>query len=140
MDTNNGSKVVGRRITLQLLGAGIAAGGLLVLDACSKDNAAPAGGSSGGGMAGSGGAAACTALIDEPAKNLRRTLQYNDKAAVPEKHCSACAQYDETKYASQNCGGGCKLFAGPVNPNGGCLSFAPKGAPGAPSASGAKPT
>jgi hypothetical protein len=49
-------------------------------------------------------------------------MQYKNPAAIPEKHCSACAQFIPGKYG--DCGG-CKLFTGPVNPNGGCLSFAP---------------
>jgi hypothetical protein len=69
----------------------------------------------------------CNATIDDTSRAMRRTTQYKDKAVVPEKHCSACAQYIAGKYG--DCGG-CKLFTGPVQPNGGCLSFAPIGAEG----------
>jgi hypothetical protein len=127
VEVKNASKVVGRRITLHLLSAGLAAGGLLVLAGCK-------GNTSQGGAGGTG--ANCTSLIDEPARTLRKTLQYNDKAVAPEKNCAACLQYDEQKYVAQSCGGGCKLFAGPVNPAGGCLSFAPK----TPAAGSTKPT
>jgi hypothetical protein len=126
MESNNGPRLLGRRYALRLLGAGLAAGSVLALDACSKSNGPSQG-------AGAGGQD-CNATIDDQSRTLRRTLQYNDIAAVPEKHCGACVQYDSTKYGP--CGGGCKLFAGPVKENGGCLSFAPK----ADAAGGAKPT
>lgn len=128
-DNKNESKLLGRRRALQMLGVGVAAGGLLALEAC-KGNSGDAGGSSGG--PGPSSANDCMTDIDENSTTLRRTLQYSEKAAVPEKHCSACAQYIDGKYGK--CGGGCKVIPGAVNPNGGCLSFAPKGA--APAASG----
>ncbi len=127
-DSKNDSKLLGRRRALQILGVGVAAGGLLALEAC-KGSSSDSTGSSGSASTAGGGD--CTTDIDENSTTLRRTLQYNDKAAVPEKHCSACVQYIDGKYGK--CGGGCKVIPGPVNPNGGCLSFAPKGA--APAAS-----
>jgi hypothetical protein len=120
-----GSSLVGRRRTLQLFGIGLGVTSVLALEACSKggggNNAVPV--DNGGG----GSANSCSAALDDTSKNMRKTLQYADKAAVPEKHCSACAQYTAGVYG--DCGS-CKLFTGPVNPNGGCLSFAPKGAEG----------
>ena len=41
----------------------------------------------------------------------------------PGKKCSNCAQFEAGKY--KECGG-CKLFAGAVNPEGYCLSWAVK--------------
>ena len=69
----------------------------------------------------------CKSPLDDNSKNLRRTLQYKAKADPPEKNCSSCAQFQPGQY--QECGG-CKLIPGPVRPEGGCLSFAPKGAEG----------
>ncbi len=126
-DNKNDSKLLGRRRALQILGVGVAAGGLFALAACKGNN----GDSAGSAGSASTGTDDCTTDIDDNSKTLRRTLQYNDKAAVPEKHCSACVQFIDGKYGK--CGGGCKVIPGPVNPNGGCLSFAPKGA--APAAS-----
>jgi hypothetical protein len=128
MEANDGSRLLGRRYALRLLGVGLAAGGVLALEACGKSS----GPSQGGGAA--GGGQDCNSTIDDQSRTMRRTLQYNDVAAVPEKHCGACVQYDATKYGT--CGGGCKLFAGPVKEGGGCLSFAPK----AGAAGSAKPT
>jgi len=65
----------------------------------------------------------CNTEVDEASKTMRKTLQYKKEATDPAKRCSSCAQYDAGKYGE--CGG-CKLFTGPVRPNGGCLSFAPK--------------
>jgi hypothetical protein len=120
------SKVLGRRRTLQLLGMGLTAGGLLGLG-CKQNSGTPSGGTESQGST----AADCYATIDDTSKGLRRTLQYKDKSDTPDKKCSSCAQYDAGKFG--DCGG-CKLFTGPVNPNGACLSFAPKGA--APAKSG----
>jgi hypothetical protein len=117
-DSKSGSKLMGRRRALQLFGMGLTATSFLTIEACSKP--APAGSGSG-----PGSASACDAQIDEPAKQARQTLQYFDKAVVPEKHCSACAQFIPDKFGT--CGGGCKVIGGPVNPNGGCLAFAPLG-------------
>jgi hypothetical protein len=128
-NTKAESEVVGRRRTLQLLGLGLAAGGLFVLDACSKPSGG--GGGAGGSASGTPGTTGatpgdCTASIDDNSKNQRRLLQYRSPAADPAKHCSACAQYVDGQYG--DCGGGCKLIPGPVKPTAGCLSFAPKGA------------
>ena len=129
---NGGSKLVGRRRVLQLVGVGVGvgfgAGSLLGLEGC-KDKAAEGGAT--GTSAGGGGALDCKSPIDETSKGLRKTLQYKVKADVPEKNCKACAQYEPGKYG--DCGG-CKLMTGPVRPEGSCLSFAPIGA--APAKSG----
>jgi hypothetical protein len=103
---------VGRRQALQLFGAGLT--GLVLLGATR--------------------ASAETAelrckervALDEAAVSLRRALQYKEKAPTAEKHCAICAQFEEGKYG--DCGG-CKVLVGAVNPNGVCLSFAPKTAP-----------
>ncbi|MFO0736491.1 MAG: hypothetical protein U0270_11450 [Labilithrix sp.] len=75
----------------------------------------------------------CSTPIDEASKTLRRNLQYKKEAVDPAKKCTACAQYEPGKY--KDCGG-CKLIPGPISPNGGCLSFAPKEAGAAPATSG----
>jgi hypothetical protein len=117
----NGSvtRALGRRHTLHVLGAGLAAGGLFALGGCKQNQ-----GSSGGeGQGSTAKAQDCNTPLDEQAKSQRRTLQYVDKAAVPEKNCAACAQYVAAQYGA--CGG-CKVLPGPVRPEGGCLAFAPK--------------
>lgn len=136
MENKNGSKLVGRRRVLQLVGVGVGvgfgAGGLLGLEGC-KDKATEGGatGANTGASAGGGGALDCKSPIDDTSKGLRKTLQYKAKADVPEKNCKSCAQFVAGQYG--DCGG-CKLMTGPVRPEGGCLSFAPIGA--APAKSG----
>jgi len=139
LENNNGSNLLGRRQAIQYLGVGLsAASGLALLGGCKSGDkpAAPAAAPA----AAAGGSCQEKIEVDEAAKNLRRVLQYKEKADNPEKRCTGCAQFDAGKYGE--CGG-CKLFAGAVNPEGGCLSFAPKGAipaPGtAPAAPGAAP-
>lgn len=134
---NNGkSNVLGRRHALVVIGAGLgAAGGLAAgLAGCNK------GGGSSGGQGTQGPAPAPVAQgpscpdqgdIDEAAANIRKMLKYKDKFDTPEKKCSLCAQYIPGKYGS--CGG-CKMFAGGVQPEGVCLSFAPIQAAPAPGA------
>lgn len=114
-DNSAGSKTLGRRRTLQLIGvSGLAAAtGLLGL-ACKKEE----GGAPGGGTAGGG----CNTAVDEQSKTMRKTLQYKEVGDAA-KQCKACAQYNDKAFAE--CGG-CKLFTGPVKPEGSCLSFAPK--------------
>lgn len=125
MENNNGgSKMLGRRRTLQLLGVGgLTATGLLGLAACDKKDGGGAGGGAGTASTGATGANSCNSAIDDTSKTMRKTLQYVEKATDDKKQCKACAQYNEKAYG--DCGG-CKLFTGPVKPEGGCLSFAPK--------------
>lgn len=70
------------------------------------------------------GGTGCETPLDAKSKQMRKTLQYKEKAADASKACEKCAQYEKGKFG--DCGG-CKLFAGPVQPAGGCLSFAPIG-------------
>jgi hypothetical protein len=63
------------------------------------------------------------APIDDASKQLRRALQYKEKSAEAGKNCKGCAQFEAAKYG--DCGA-CKLFTGAVNPEGHCLSYAPK--------------
>ena len=129
MDNNNGQpKVLGRRRTLQVLGLGLgAATGLFALGGCKDKGGAPGGDMKPGAGGGGGGANDCSSTVDDASKAQRKTLQYKKVATVPEKRCSVCAQYTEKTFG--DCGG-CKLFTGPVQPEGGCLSFAPKVAEG----------
>jgi hypothetical protein len=118
---NDRSSGLGRRQALQLFGVGLTAvGGLASLAATPALGAdAPA--------------LNCKEKVelDENQVGLRRALQYKEKAPTPDKHCSICIQFEEGKYGE--CGG-CKVLGGAVNPNGVCLSFAPKLAPAAPGA------
>ena len=128
MENKNGSKLLGRRDTIHLLGVGLAATGLFGLAACKQDNGAPQGGGSPSpspvattppaatapaDTAAANGAAAgtCDSPIEAASKTSRKVMQYKNPAAIPEKHCSACSQFIEAKYG--DCGG-CKLFTGPV--------------------------
>jgi hypothetical protein len=123
-NNNGGSKMLGRRRTLQLLGVGsLSATGLLALAGC--DNKKEGGGASGAttGSAPAAGGNTCATSPDETSKTMRKTLQYKEAAADATKACKGCAQYNAGAYG--DCGG-CKLFTGPVKPEGGCLSFAPK--------------
>ncbi len=100
-----------RRRALQILGAGLgAASGVLAL--ASTEARAEA-------------ALNCKnkVPVDPAAVQMRRNLQYAEKSNLPGKKCSTCAQYEAGKY--KECGG-CKLFAGAVNPEGVCLSWAAK--------------
>ncbi len=82
-----------------------------------------------------GDAKSCDAAVDAKSKQMRKTLQYKDKADDAAKACEKCAQFEKGKYG--DCGG-CKLFAGPVQPAGSCLSFAQM--PGADEAPSAAPS
>jgi hypothetical protein len=123
-NSNDASNTLGRRQALQLFGLGLGALTLL-----------------GGTRAAAEGAALrCKdkVALDEAAVQLRRNLQYKEKAPDPTKKCIDCAQFEAAKYGE--CGG-CKVLPGGINPEGSCLSFAPKAtAPGAkPAAPAAKP-
>lgn len=157
MDNNNdGSNLLGRRQAIQMLGVGItAAGGLLTVTGCKKEEApamaadpkpapamaaapkpppaapaepkpaAPAEPVAAAPANAAGLNCKDKAPIDEAATALRRALQYQEKTTTPEKKCSGCAQFVAGQYG--DCGG-CKLFAGAVNPEGVCLSYAPMAA------------
>jgi hypothetical protein len=130
-------KLIGRRTTIQLLGVGLTAGGFLGAAACKQDKGGAGGGGSETPTPAQAPTAAptptaaldCNTPIEPASKTTRAIMQYKNPAAIPEKHCSACSQFIEAKYGA--CGG-CKLFTGPVDPKGGCLSFAPKAADGVP--------
>jgi hypothetical protein len=111
---------VGRRRTLQLIGVGgLSAAGLLVLDGCSKGEE---GGGGGGGQAAAG--EGCNTPLDQQSQTLRGQLQYKEVSEKENQNCANCAQYiEDAPYG--DCGG-CKLFSGPVQPKGHCLSWAPK--------------
>ena len=130
-------KVVGRRSLLQLAGVGIGISvGAGMLAACSNKGGGGGESSSSGGGATGAAPMDCKSPLDDNSKNLRRTLQYKAKAEPPEKNCAACAQYQVGLYGE--CGG-CKLIPGPVRAEGGCLSFAPKGAEGGAAPAASKP-
>jgi hypothetical protein len=85
---------------------------------------AKSGEAKGGEAKGEGGEVVCdTSGIDAQSKQMRKTLQYVSKSPKEGKQCNNCMQWIKPK-AGEKCGG-CKLFSGPVNPNGYCLSYAP---------------
>lgn len=119
---NDTQKKLGRRQTLQILGMGsLGAASLVSLGGCSSG-----GGGEGGGEQASAGTG-CNAPIEPQSQTLRTNLQYKEVSPEAEKNCSNCAQYIEGAHG--DCGG-CKLFSGPVQPKGYCLSWAPKQAAG----------
>jgi hypothetical protein len=61
--------------------------------------------------------------FDENAATMRRALQYKEQSADAAKKCVDCVQFEAGRFGA--CGA-CKLFAGAVNPEGSCLSFAPR--------------
>ena len=126
------NKLVSRRRALHVIG--MTTGGMVMV-ACSQEKkgvpakkampakkeapksmpaaaAAPAGGDG------------CSDAVDDTSKKLRATLQYVEKSAAEGKMCSNCLQYNEPA-GGKKCGG-CKLFTGPVQPGGYCLSWAAK--------------
>lgn len=117
-----------RRRALQVIGNSLtAAGSLALLAACAKEGgeAKPATPPPAAEKPAAGGELNCGAQggIDDASKNMRKTLQYVEKSTKPGKNCSNCSQYVANTTGGP-CGG-CKLFTGPVNPNGNCLSHAP---------------
>jgi hypothetical protein len=123
-------KNVSRRALLNIVGQGVLAGGALAVLGCSGDSkpktpapeapapAAPA--KSAAAKADDG----CSAELDAQSKQMRQTLQYVDKTPKEGQVCSDCAQWNDA--AEGKVCGGCKLFTGPVHPDGYCLSYAPK--------------
>lgn len=62
--------------------------------------------------------------IDKGSAQMRKALQYVDETKKKGQMCSGCLQWKAPEAKDKHCGG-CKLFTGPVSPNGYCLSFAP---------------
>ncbi|MEO1230933.1 MAG: high-potential iron-sulfur protein [Myxococcota bacterium] len=62
--------------------------------------------------------------IDKGSAQMRKALQYVDETKKKGQVCSSCLQWKAPEKKEQHCGG-CKLFTGPVSPNGYCLSYAP---------------
>ncbi len=137
-DSNDGNTLIGRRQTLKALG--LTAGGLVVLSGFREALAAPPAAKAAAVDAGQPAAAKAAvdagqpaaantlnckekAPIDDASKQMRRALQYKEKSAEAGKNCKGCAQFEAAKYG--DCGA-CKLFTGAVNPEGYCLSYAPK--------------
>lgn len=65
----------------------------------------------------------CDAKIEGKSKQMRKALQYVEKSKQKGKNCQGCLQW-VAPGKDEKCGG-CKLFSGPVAPEGYCLSFAP---------------
>ncbi len=131
------NRTLGRRRTLQLLGAGLAATGLSLLVGCKENNPPPAGEKA----PAAGGPAAptveeCNAMVDDASRTLRKSLQYKPVSDQPDKKCSTCAQFTPEKFGA--CGGGCKLIPGPVKPGGNCTSWVAIGSPAGSAAPAAK--
>lgn len=118
-------KTLHRRHLFVLSGAALATLGLA---ACGQDD--KSGGADTGKTAQPTKGKGCDAPVDAKSKQMRKTLQYVEKSPKAEKNCANCVQYIADKYG--DCGG-CKLFAGPVQPKGYCASWAAKGG-AAPSA------
>ena len=152
MKDNSTETNVTRRKALQVLGVGVIAPS--ILSACQQKTEAPMakkeekkGGpatakaeekkaeektamAEGGDKAKAGGELNCNdpSYYDAQSAQMRKTLQYVEKSEKEGKYCNNCMQYlakAENGKGPDGCGG-CKLFTGPVNPKGYCLSYAPK--------------
>lgn len=129
---------IGRRHSLKVVGFGfLGAAGLVNLAACSKEESggakkapaepAPAAGGAKEApaeQAEAAGAEGCGAPIDAQSAQMRTALQYKEVSDQEGKNCANCAQFKPGEYGD-DCGG-CNLFAGPVQNNGYCLSWAAK--------------
>lgn len=104
------SNLLDRRtfLTRAALLGGVAAGASL-LAACGKG----------------GGSLVCTDTASLKPEDLatRTSFNYVDAAADPTKVCSSCTLYLP---AAEGACGGCSVVKGPINPNGGCISWAKK--------------
>jgi hypothetical protein len=129
---------IGRRHSLKVVGFGfLGAAGLAQLAACSKEESgggakkAPAEPAEAAGgakeapaePAEAAGAEGCGTPIDAQSAQMRTALQYREASDQEGKNCANCAQFKPAEYG--DCGG-CNLFAGPVQNNGYCLSWAAK--------------
>ena len=61
--------------------------------------------------------------IDTASKRMRIALKYVEVSKKKDQICEGCLQWVPAA-KGKSCGG-CKLFTGPVNPKGYCLSFVP---------------
>lgn len=148
MNEKTTETIVSRRKALQVIGVGVIAP--TVLAACQEGGEAPAKKAtpekkSGpatakaeakpeetktamaeGDKAAAGGEQSCddSSKIDAQSAQMRKTLQYVEQSKQEGKQCNNCMQWIEAEKEG-GCGG-CKLFSGPVNPKGYCLSYAPK--------------
>lgn len=66
---------------------------------------------------------AAEAKLDAASKQMRKALQYVSESKKAGQNCAKCLQWKAPEGGGA-CGG-CKLFSGPVNAEGYCLSFAP---------------
>lgn len=128
------NKIVTRRRALKVIG--MTTGGLVLVGCKAEDAKTSAGGgakpapqkapASKPAAAAAPAAAADDCKVDVPESQLklRQTLQYVEKTEKEGQQCNNCLQYIAPE-AGKKCGG-CKLFAGPVQPAGYCLSWAAK--------------
>jgi len=110
---SNDSKISRREMLKRSLTVvGVAAGSSFVLAGCKGEEEAPE-------------ALSCTDLtgVDPAAVQTRTAMGYQDNGPDATRHCTGCQFF--TAGAAGQCGS-CSLFAGPINPNGSCNSFAPK--------------
>lgn len=137
MDITRDMEQISRRDALKIVG-GVAATGALALAGCQQEAAKPSDAKAPSApaaptpepkkeepaQAAAEGGAECTDGIDEASKTMRNTLKYVAKSPEEGKMCSNCAQWKPPE-GDTKCGG-CNLFAGQVNPNGYCISYAPQ--------------
>jgi hypothetical protein len=89
-----------------------------------------------GGVLGAFGLVACSESSQVPdvcpgseslppaSARLRESLEYVERATVPERACDLCQQYTAAE-SSGSCGS-CKLVPGPIHPKGSCKVFTAK--------------
>ncbi|MFZ5438855.1 MAG: hypothetical protein ACOZQL_02540 [Myxococcota bacterium] len=86
-----------RRGALRVLGVGVGVAGLLSSSGCRDCSEAT--------------------VLDPGSRSIRAALKYVESSNLPGKACKTCQQYIAGAYGT--CGG-CRLFAGGVNPGGVC--------------------
>ena len=102
---------INRRSFIRLCSAGVAASPLLaVFSACKKE----------------GPDCSDLSAVKPDQLATRNALKYVASSTVTGKQCANCAQY-QAPTAANSCGG-CKLFPGPVTPQGYCLGWVRKAA------------
>lgn len=116
-----------------IIGASVAGAGA-VLSACKKNGGDAKGqdkGGSGGGEASKSadkgnGELTCTDTsgLTDAEKKTRESLKYVDKSPKPDKNCANCKLYTEPEQEGE-CGG-CTVMAGPIHPDGYCISWQAK--------------
>nr|MEE4266409.1 hypothetical protein [Candidatus Krumholzibacteria bacterium] len=130
MDSHDFDQKLDRRTFFRQVGiTGLAGVGLMLgLTACGGDKESGAATKAAASKSASPAASAdpCSDLtgLTQDEKNMRTTLQYQATAADPAKPCHTC-NFWHPPAEGTTCGT-CTLMKGPIDPNGGCISWVVK--------------